>query len=225
MSSGRGAPGLTKRGIPHSTANRLELGNGLEIGHDNPVHSHGAHILRETTGTSGLEQTVRDAVTILAHHLIPHLVAGGLAVQEHGYCRVTLDVDLIVPDVVDAAEVLTADLSGPFERYPGCEDTVRDRRNEVLINLLPAGRAYKRACKVPFPLPAEVSDVPQFVPLAKLIALKLDSWVNSPARRLKDKADVIELIKALKLPRDLPVDEPVRHLYHQTWDALQAESD
>lgn len=187
------------------------------------MKTEGAYILRENTGTSGLERTLRDAVFVLAHHQIPHLVAGGLAVQEHGYFRVTLGVDLIVPDVLDAVEALTADLSGPFERIPQCEDTVRDRRNGAVVNLLPAQQAYKSSCQVPFPLPSEVIDVPRFVPLEKLISLKLDSWVNSPNRRLKDKADVIELIKALKLPRELAVDEAVRHLYHETWDALVRE--
>lgn len=183
----------------------------------------GAYILRETTGTSGLERTLRSAVEVLAHWDIPHLVAGGLAVQEHGYFRVTLDADIIVPDVLEAVEFLTADLSGPFVRYQGCEDTVQDRRNGVFINFLPAGRAFGRNCQVMFPEPRSVSDQPQFVTLEQLIALKLDSWVNSPTRRLKDKADVVELIKELKLPRDLPVAEPVRHLYVETWDALRAE--
>lgn len=189
------------------------------------MKSSGAYILRENTGTSGLEQTVRDAIAILEHHLIPHLIAGGLAVQEYGYFRVTLDADIIVPDVQDALELLTADLSSPFERLPNREDAVRDRRNGVRVDLLPAQRAFRAECKVPFPLPTEVSAVPQFVSLEKLISLKLDSWVNSPSRRLKDKADVIELIKTLDLPRGLPIDEPVRHLYHETWDALKAESE
>ena len=34
----------------------------------------------------------------LADHLIPHLIVGGIAVQEYGYPRVTIDVDLVVPD-------------------------------------------------------------------------------------------------------------------------------
>jgi len=184
---------------------------------------YGAYALREKTGTSELDQTVRDAVEILTRHLVPHLIAGGLAVQEYGYYRVTLGADIIVPDVLDAVELLTADLSGPFDRYPNCEDTVRHRRTAVIVNLLPAGQTYKRACKVPFPVPTAVTDIPQYVPLPKLVSLKLDSWVNSPQRRLKDKADVVELIKALRLPRDLTVDEPVRHIYLETWDALQAE--
>lgn len=184
----------------------------------------GAHHLRENTGTSGLEQTLRSAVAILAHHGIPHLVVGGLAVQEHGYFRVTLDADIVVPDVQEAVDLLTADLSEPFRPVSGCEDTVRDARNGILINLLPAGRVLKTGCKVPFPLPQEVWDEPRFVSLEKLVSLKLDSWSNSPNRRLKDKADVIELIKELKLPRAFPVDEAVQPLYRETWDALAAES-
>ncbi len=58
-----------------------------------------------------------------AHHGVPHLVVGGLAVQEHGYFRVTLDCDLVVPDVLDATELLTADLSGPFVRVPTFQDS------------------------------------------------------------------------------------------------------
>jgi hypothetical protein len=64
------------------------------------MRTRGAYILRENTGTSGLEQTLRHAIEILAHHGVPHLVVGGLAVQEHGYSRVTIDCDLVVPDVL-----------------------------------------------------------------------------------------------------------------------------
>lgn len=187
------------------------------------MRSPGAFFLRETTGTSGLERTLHDAVFILAHHLVPHLVVGGLAVQEHGYFRVTLDCDIVVADVLDAVELLTADLSGPFARVAGAQDTVKDTRNGVLVNLLPAGQVLKQGCQVAFPLPQIVSDRPSFVPLAKLVSLKLDSWSNSPTRRHKDKTDVIELIKALHLPRDFTVDEPVRALYLATWDALASE--
>jgi len=187
------------------------------------MRSTGAYILRENTGTSGLERTLRSAIEILAHQGVAHFVVGGLAVQEHGYFRVTIDCDIVVPDVQDAVELLTADLSGPFSRVSGCEDTVKDKRNGVLINLLPAGAVLKSGCKVPFPDPKEVLDQPRFVTLEKLIALKLDSWSNSPNRRHKDKTDVIELIKALHLPRELAVDEAVRALYLETWDALTAE--
>ena len=183
----------------------------------------GAYELRENTGTSGLEQTARAAVRALADRDIPHLVAGGLAVQEHGYHRVTLDVDLVVPDILEAVEFLTADLSGPFVRVAGVEDRVQDRRNGVFVDLLPAGKVLRRGCQVPFPEPLEVSETPKFVSLEQLISLKLDSWSNNPVRRLKDKVDVIELIQARHLPRGLNVAAPVRQHYVETWDALEAE--
>ena len=56
-----------------------------------------------------------------------------------------------------------------------------------------------------------------------VISLKLDRWCGQPNSRLKDKADVVELIKALKLPRDLNVEIAVRTVYQETWDGLQSE--
>ena len=188
-----------------------------------PVVNQDAYILRENTGTSGLLQSARDAVVVLADHDIPHLVVGGLAVQEHGYPRVTIDVDLVVPDVFEAVEWLTASLTGPFYRVPEIQDRVEDRRNGVLIDLLPAGKVLKRGCKVPFPEPTSVAEKLQIVSLPDLLSLKLDSWAGSPLRRHKDKSDVIELITRRTLPRELVLHPAVRALYLETWDALQAE--
>ncbi len=182
-----------------------------------------AYILRENTGTSGIVETARTAAALLAEHDIPHLIVGGLAVQEHGYPRVTIDVDIVVPDVLEAVEWLTASLTGPFYRMHGVHDRVEDRRNGVKIDLLPAGKVLQHGCKVPFPQPAKVADHLQIVTLEELISLKLDSWAGSPARRLKDKADVNELILRRKLPRDLSVRPAIRAFYQETWDALQAE--
>lgn len=187
------------------------------------METAGAYVLREQTGTSGLEQTVRAAVALLADHDIPHLIAGGLAVQEHGYFRATLDADIIVPDVAEAAEFLTGDLSGPFVREPGFEDTLRDKRTGIQINFLPAAGVVKAGCRVPFPVPDKVSATPQFVPLETLLSLKLDSWNNSPARRARDKGDVVELILKRKLPRDFVVAAAVHALYEKLWDELAAE--
>ena len=72
-------------------------------------------------------------------------------------------------------------------------------------------------------MPTVASDLLQIVGLEKLISLKLDSWANSPLRRLKDRADVVEIIFRRKLPRDLAVDAAVRQSYLETWDGLKAE--
>ena len=45
-------------------------------------------------------EIARAVAALLAEHDIPHLIVGGIAVQEHGYPRVTIDVDIIVPDVL-----------------------------------------------------------------------------------------------------------------------------
>ena len=182
-----------------------------------------AYILRENTGSSGIVESARAAVSTLAEHEIPHLIVGGLAVQEHGYPRVTIDVDIVVPDVLEAVEFLTASLTGPFYRVPDVDDRVEDRRNGVQIDLLPAGKVLKRGCKVPFPQPGKATEHLQIVTLEDLISLKLDSAAHSPLRRLRDKTDVIELITRRKLPRDLAVNPAVRTLFIETWDALQAE--
>jgi hypothetical protein len=183
-----------------------------------------AHILRENTGTSGLVESARDAVAVLAEHNIPHLIVGGLAVEEHGYPCVATDlVEIVVPDVLEAVEWLTASLTGPFYRVPDFPDRVEDRRNGVLIDLLPAGKVLRRGCKVPFPQPDEISEQIQIVNLEELVALKLDSWAGSPVRRHKDKTDVIELILRRNLSRDFAINPAVRALYLETWDALKAE--
>jgi len=168
-------------------------------------------------------ESARTAAAVLAEHDIPHLIVGGVAVQEHGYPRVTIDVDIVVPDVLEAVEWLTASLTGPFHRVPKVEDRVEDQRNGVFIDLLPAGKVLKAGCKIPFPEPKAVAEQPQIISLEELISLKLDSWSGSPIKRHKDKTDVIELIIRRKLPRDLAVNPAVRALYLETWDALQAE--
>jgi hypothetical protein len=189
-----------------------------------PMIDHDAYILREGTGTSGVVETARLAAGRLADHLIPHLIVGGIAVQEHGYPRVTIDVDMVVPDVLDALEILTADVTGPlFRLRGGIEDRIQDRRTETMIDLLPAGKVLREGCQVPFPLPTVASDELQIVGLEKLISLKLDSWSHAPLRRLKDKSDVVEIILRRKLPRDLAVDAAVRRFYLETWDGLKAE--
>jgi len=187
------------------------------------VNNRDAYILRESTGTSGVLETARAAVAVLADHDIPHLIIGGIAVQEHGYPRVTIDVDIVVPDVLEAAEWLTASLTGPFYKVPDHPDRVEDRRTHTSVDLLPAGAVVKVGCKVPFPQPTQAREELQIASLEELVSLKLDSWANSPLKRLRDKTDVVELILRRKLPRELAVNPAVLALYHETWDALQAE--
>ena len=61
------------------------------------------------------------------------------------------------------------------------------------------------------------------LPLPTLIELKIASGMSAP-HRLKDLADVIELVRALPLSRDLAssLDPSVRGRYEELWEAAQA---
>src|SRR5437763_9732896 len=144
--------------------------------------------LWEGTGTA-VAQAARAVSSLLADNGIGNLIAGGLAVQLHGYPRTTIDVDIIVPDVHRAHEFLVSHGYQASVRQPlAVIDSVR----RVKIDLLPAGKCLKPECQVLFPQPPPIPAIMQPVDLRTLISLKLDSWKHSPARRMRDKADATE---------------------------------
>ena len=110
------------------------------------LSSQEARHLRKLTGTSRLETVLRRVVRLLARHCIPHFVIGGIAVQEHGYCRTTLDIDIVVPNA----------------------DEVR----RLLAHGFPEVKVFQGGEKM-LPVPAEVSSEPQILPLNVLIGAKL----------------------------------------------------
>src|SRR5580700_8808247 len=115
-----------------------------------------AEFLRESSGSS-IEMTLVKAVKVLALFHIPHYVCGGFAVQEHGYPRFTIDVDIIVPDVDFAREKLR--MNG-FKENPGSKMTITDRETKVEIDLFPGGRKVDPG-PLTLPVPSNVSDQPQ----------------------------------------------------------------
>ena len=112
---------------------------------------------------------------------IPHSVCGGFAVQEHGYPRFTVDVDIIVPDVPFAREKLA--MNG-FKANPGSNMTVTDRESKVEIDLLPGGGKVGPG-PLSFPMPTKISEKPQIIALHDLISIKLSSYAGSPIYQLK----------------------------------------
>lgn len=66
-----------------------------------------AEFLRESSGSTNIEKTLLKVLKVLKLFNIPHYVCDGFAVQEHGYARYTVDVDIIVPDVQFAREKLS----------------------------------------------------------------------------------------------------------------------
>src|SRR5438067_6089767 len=173
-----------------------------------------AVFLRESSGSTNIEKSLLKALKVLKLFNIPHYVCGGFAVQERGYPRFTVDVDIIVPDVELAIEKLS--MNG-FKRNPGSRMTVTDRDTKVEVDLLPGG---KKVDPVPLtlPMPTHVSDIPQILTLEKLISAKLSTYMARGIERSQDQADVVKLVQANQLPREFGVDPTVREDYHKIWD-------
>jgi hypothetical protein len=182
-------------------------------------HRVRAQLIRKVSGSTDLTRTLRRAVSALARSNIPSLVVGGYAVQEHGYARFTSDIDLVVPDVAEARAVLS--MRG-FRENAGSTMTLTDRVTKVEVDLLPGGGSVGPG-PLPLPIPTVVSAEPTLADLRTLVEIKLSSYLGSPASRLRDLADVNELIKLNEIPRDFPLDPAVQAHFQQTWDALEAE--
>jgi hypothetical protein len=180
-----------------------------------------AKLLRKVSNSTDIEKTMRSAVAILADAGIPSLVVGGYAVQENGYPRFTIDVDLVVPSVQEAKDKLS--ISG-FRANPGSSMTVTDRASKVEVDLLPGGGSVGRG-PLKLPMPTQVSKRPIIASLQQIIEIKLSSYLGNPNTRQKDVADVVELMKANNCPRDFLLAEEVREEYQRLWDGLHEEQD
>jgi hypothetical protein len=113
-----------------------------------------AEFLREASGSTDIKKTLLKALKGLKLFDIPHYVRGGFAVQEHGYPRFTVDVDIIVPDFEFARERLS--LNG-FKPNSGSKMTLTDRETKVEIDLLPGGNKVDPG-PLAMPKPTHVSD-------------------------------------------------------------------
>src|SRR5256885_10945129 len=92
-----------------------------------------AMTLWEGTGTA-VAQEAHAVSGLLTDHGIANLIAGGLAVQLHGYPRTTVDVDIVVPNVQEAHEFLVANGYQASVLQPLA---VIDSIRRVKIDLLP----------------------------------------------------------------------------------------
>lgn len=178
-------------------------------------------------GDADVQRALRKLAAVLDGASIPYAIAGAMALNEYGYRRVTTDVDVLL-----TAEGLTrlkavALGRGYVEKFPGSKG-LRDTEHGVTIDVLLAGDypGDGRPKPVRFPDPARIAERGRGVallPLPTLIELKLASGLSAP-HRLKDLADVLELVRAASLPESLAMqlDPSVRDKYRELWSAAQA---
>lgn len=175
---------------------------------------------------------VHQATIALAQRLdaegIPYAIAGAMALGAHGYERVTNDVDVLITGDGLALFKKAYLGRGYVEKFPGSKG-LRDTENGVAIDVLIAGQFPGDGLPKPvaFPDPADAAVVGarfRILTLAKLVELKLASGMTAP-HRLKDLADVLELIRAVKLTTEFAtgLDPSVREKYVELWRAAQTE--
>jgi hypothetical protein len=153
---------------------------------------------------------------------IPYALVGGMAMFFHGYRRFTEDIDLLVTTegLRKAHEQLEG--AGYLPPFAGSKQ-LRDTETGVRVEFLVTGNypGDGKPKPVVFPDPAGITtdvDGMRVIQLPTLIELKLASGMTGLGR-MRDLADVQELIKSLNLPEDLALelDPYVREKYRELW--------
>ena len=180
------------------------------------------------TGEARVQQALDKLVRLLEAQGIPYAIVGAMALNEFGYQRVTVGVDvLLTPEGLAAFKSVHLG-RGYVEKFSGSRG-LRDPEHGVDIVVVLTGMypGDGRPKPVAFPDPATAAARGArlaLLPLSMLIELKLASGMTAP-HRLKDLADVLELIRVLKLPaeRAADLDPYVREKYLDLWHAAQVD--
>jgi hypothetical protein len=180
------------------------------------------------------EAEVQKALDRLARALdglaIPYAIVGAMALNEFGYRRVTVDIDVLLTPEGFAAFKAASLGRGYKEKFAGSR-SIRDTEHGVDIDVVLTG-SYPDDGKpkaVVFPDPGAVAERGAriaLLPLPLLLELKLASGMTAPDR-LKDLADVQEVIRINRLPRALANDlNPfVRGKYLELRQAVEDRSE
>ena len=179
-------------------------------------------------GESEVQKSLRRITGRLNALGIDYAVVGGMALFLHGFRRFTEDVDILVTR--EGLQRLHEALEGSGYRppFPNSKN-LRDTENGVPIKFLVAGEfpGDGKAKPVAFPEPGSVvterNDI-RILNLEALIELKLASGMSGGIGRLKDIADVVEVIKMLDLPETIAdrLNPFVSERYRELWQEIDA---
>jgi hypothetical protein len=157
---------------------------------------------------------------------VPYAIVGAMALNAYGYLRATVDVDVLLTR--EGLERFRHAVLGRgyVEKFPGSRG-LRDAARGVDIDVVLAGDypGDGREKPVRFPDPADTAvrgETFALVPLETLVELKIASGMSAP-HRLRDLADVIELIRVNRLPADYRerLHPYVRDRFAELWQAAQ----
>lgn len=191
------------------------------------VHDVYAEGLRYFMGQGDLHGALAQLASDLKQQGIDYMVIGAVALLAHGYPRFTEDIDLVMtPEGLEAFHQNLVGLDY-LPAFQGARKKLRSTRDGVSIEVLISGEypGDGKPKPISFPVPADAStdiDGVRIVTLEKLIELKLASGMTAPDR-LKDLADVQELIKVRGLASDFAeqLHPYVREQYSQLCRAVE----
>jgi hypothetical protein len=175
---------------------------------------------------SAVHDTLRQMVARLKELNVPFAVVGGMALFLHGFRRFTEDVDVLV--TAEGMRQVHQALDGlgyvpPFGGSKQLRDTSSGVRIEFLVSGAYPGDGKPKAVAFPDPRgrTVEINGIPT-LRLSDLIELKLASGMTNPGR-LKDLADVQELIRLLRLPRSFAetINPYVGPKFLELWQGVQ----
>ncbi len=181
-------------------------------------------------GLDEVHKAMQKLCATLEADRIPYAIAGAMALNAHGYQRVTTGVDVLLTAEGLAAFKVSHLGRGWVERFPGSKgqrDTEFDVKIDVLITGDYPGDGQPKSVSFPDPrVVAMRGDGVMLLPIDRLVELKLASGLTN-ADRMKDLADVQELIRAANLPLELgaTLDPMVQAKYAEIWRATKRERD
>jgi len=182
--------------------------------------------LKFFAGKGMLNTTLERIARTLENRGIDYVVIGAVALNQHGYRRFTEDIDLLL-----TKEGLTRfheELVGLGYRpaFEGSRKQFRAAEGNVRVEIVTTGEYPGDGLPKPvrFPDPADVAieiDGIKTITLERLVELKLASGMSAP-HRLKDLADVQELIKVKKLGPEFAntIDPSVRDKFMELQRAV-----
>ncbi|ELR98227.1 hypothetical protein [Gloeocapsa sp. PCC 73106] len=160
---------------------------------------------------------------------IDYCLVESIALNLHGYERLTTDVDILM-DGENLAR-FTRELIGLGYRpaFLGAKKTFYDTKKtriEILVTREYPGDGKPKP--ISFPNPTEVLTEIDSLPvinLEKLIEMKLASGISNPGR-FKDLGDVQEMIKVLDLPLDFmeSLSPYVQDKYMELWSGASLDT-
>jgi hypothetical protein len=203
----------------------------MKSGAATPEHSNVRELyaegLRYLMGEGSLNNALAQLCEDLDAHGIDYMVIGAVALMAHGYPRFTEDIDLVMTR--EGLEAFHRELIGLgyVPAFEGARKRLRATRGGVPVEVILAGEypGDGKPKPVSFPDPAAASveiDGVRVVTLERLVELKLASGMTAPDR-LKDLADVQELIKARGLGREFAegLNLYVREQYARLWEGVE----